>query len=59
LKFTAVLINTGLQPGATGSTKEQNRFNGLHVEKAVKTAHLLLACNTRLKPCVNEMSKTG
>lgn len=56
--FETVLINTGLQPGATGS-KRTNRFNDLQVKKAVKTADSRIDCNTRLKPGVNETSQSN
>jgi hypothetical protein len=52
----AALINTGLQPGATGSTKNKPFQRFACEEKPLKRLIRCIACNTRLKPCVNETS---
>ena len=50
----AALINTGLQPGATGSTKNKPFQWFAYEEKLLKRLIRCIACNTQLKPCVNE-----
>jgi len=52
----AALINTGLQPGATGSTKNKAFQRFACEEKPLKRLIRCIARNTRLKPCVNETS---
>ena len=53
----AALINTGLQPGATDSTKNKPFQRFACEEKPFKRLVCYITCNTRLKPCVNETSK--
>jgi hypothetical protein len=52
----AAVINTGLQPGATGSTKNKPFQRFACEEKPLKRLIHCIACNTRLKPGVNETS---
>jgi hypothetical protein len=52
----AALINTGLQPGATDSTKNKPFQQFACEEKPLKRLIRWVACNTRLKRDVNETS---
>jgi hypothetical protein len=53
----AAPINTGLQPGATDSTKNKPFQRFACAEKPLKRLIRWIACNTRLKPGLNETSK--
>jgi hypothetical protein len=53
----AAFINTGLQPGATGSTKNKPFQRFACEEKPLKRLIRWAACGTRLKPGVNETSE--
>src|SRR5206468_9456258 len=54
----AALINTGLQPGATGSTKNKPFQRFAFEEKPLKRLIRWVAYSTRLKPGVNDTSKS-
>jgi hypothetical protein len=57
--FKGVIINTGLQPGATDSTKNKPFQRFECGEKPLKRLIRGRACDTRLKPGVNEMRQTN